>query len=74
LVKLKPSDLRKMDYKELMSKAKELRSELLRLRTAAARGTVRKESGKIRGVRRSLARVLTILREKELAAKRGASK
>jgi len=74
LTKLKPAELRKMDYKELMSKAEELRSELLRLRTAAARGTLRKESGKIRGVRRSLARILTIVREKELAAKRGASK
>jgi large subunit ribosomal protein L29 len=71
LVKLKPAELRKMDYKELMSKVKELRSELLRLRTAAARGTLRKESGKIRGIRRGLARVLTVAREKELAAKRG---
>ena len=71
MAKLKPAELRKMDYKELAAKAQELRSELLRLRTAVARGTVRKESGKIRSVRRTLARVLTIMREKELAAKRG---
>jgi len=71
VAKLKPAELRKMDYKELAAKAQELRSELLRLRTAVARGTVRKESGKIRSVRRTLARVLTIMREKELAAKRG---
>ncbi len=74
MAKLKPAELRKMDYKELASKAEELRSELLRLRTAAARGTLRKESGKIRSVRRTLARVLTIMREKELAAKEGGSK
>jgi len=71
VAKLKPAELRKMDYKELAAKVQELRSELLRLRTAVARGTVRKESGKIRSVRRTLARVLTIMREKELAAKRG---
>ena len=71
MAKLKPAELRKMDYKELAAKVQELRSELLRLRTAVARGTVRKESGKIRSVRRTLARVLTIMREKELAAKRG---
>ena len=74
MAKLKPAELRKMDYKELASKAEELRSELLRLRTAAARGTLRKESGMIRSVRRTLARVLTIMREKELAAKEGGSK
>ncbi len=74
MAKLKPAELRKMDYKELASKAQELRSELLRLRTAAARGTLGKESGKIRSVRRTLARVLTIMREKELAAKGGGSK
>lgn len=73
MAKLKPAELRKMDYEELRSKAQELRSELLRLRTASARGTLRKESGKIRSVRRSLARVLTIMREKELAAKKGVS-
>ncbi|MEM1994248.1 MAG: 50S ribosomal protein L29 [Nitrososphaerales archaeon] len=73
MTKLKPAELRKMDIKELNSKVRELRSELLRLRTASARGTLRKESGKIRSVRRNLARVLTIIREKELAAKRGVS-
>lgn len=71
MAKLKPAELRKMDYKGLVSRARELRSELLRLRTAAARGTLRKESGKIRSVRRTLARVLTIMREKELAAEKG---
>lgn len=73
MARLRPVELRKMDLKDLQAKAQELRSELLRLRTAAARGTLRKESGKIRSVRRNLARVLTIMREKELA-KGGGSK
>lgn len=33
------------------------------MKTAAARGTVAKESGKIRNVRKAIARVKTVLRE-----------
>ncbi len=69
MTKLKVSELRKMDEKELQAKAQEVRSELLRLRSASARGTLRKESGKIRSLRRTLARILTVLREKSASKK-----
>mgnify|MGYP001770730139 CR=1 FL=1 len=62
---LKPSELRKMSDEELRAKLLELRSELMRLRAKAARGTLGKESGMVRVVRRDIARILTILRERE---------
>lgn len=66
---MKASELRKMDDKELRAKLLELRRELLRLNALSARGIIGKESGVVKGVRRDVARVLTILREREL--KRG---
>jgi large subunit ribosomal protein L29 len=52
-----------MSVSDLQSRLAEYRRELLRLKTAAARGTVAKESGKIRNVRKAIARVKTVLRE-----------
>lgn len=61
---LKASGLRKLSDKELMEKLMELRRELLRLRALAKRGTIGKESGVVKNVRRDIARVLTVLRER----------
>jgi large subunit ribosomal protein L29 len=65
---LKPSELRKMSDEELREKLLELRSELMRLRAMSERGTLGKESGVIKGVRRDIARILTILRERRTGA------
>ena len=65
---LKPAELRKMSDEELREKLLELRSELMRLRAMSERGTLGKESGVIREVRRDIARILTILRERRAGA------
>lgn len=61
---LKASELRKKNTEELMKQLAELRRELFRLNTLSARGIIGKESGKVKAVRRNVARVLTVLREK----------
>ncbi len=62
---MKAEELRKLSLKDLMKKEEELRKELLRLRFK------KKIEGlpnpmQIRNTKRDLARVLTIIREKQL--------
>jgi len=49
--------------KNLKSKIQESRSELAKLRVDAAKGTLRKESGKLKPTRHDIARMLTRLNE-----------
>jgi len=64
LARMKLKDLRNMNDDDLVSKLAELKAELGKLKIEGAKGTLRKDSGKIRFRRRDIARVLTILREK----------
>ncbi|MEM2210685.1 MAG: 50S ribosomal protein L29 [Nitrososphaerales archaeon] len=63
MVSLKVSELRKMSEEELNKKLLELTTELMKLKSSSARGTLRKESGKIKYLRRDIARIKTILSE-----------
>ncbi len=54
-------DLRKMESKELQNRLSELRAELSKLKTASSRGTIAKDSGKIRILKRNIARVFTVM-------------
>jgi large subunit ribosomal protein L29 len=63
--KLKPSVLREMKPEERRELLNQLRAELVRLETQRARGFVEKP-GRIRQIRRAIARILTIERELEL--------
>ncbi|MGQ9470042.1 MAG: 50S ribosomal protein L29 [Nitrososphaerales archaeon] len=64
--KLKSDELRKLNDEDLQKKLFELRAELVKLKSAAARGTLKKETGKIRAIRRLIARILTIMNERKL--------
>jgi len=66
--KLKSDELRKLKDEKLQDKLFELRAELVKLKSAAARGTLRKETGKIRTIRRGIARILTIINERKIVA------
>ncbi len=70
---LKPRDIRKMSREERMEKLKELRLELLKLRMQSDIGTL-DNPGKIRAIRKTIARILTINREEELKAQKAAKK
>lgn len=58
---LRTKDLKSMKKKDLTNRLNELQSELSKLRTSAARGTIAKDSGKIRTVKRNIARVNTVI-------------
>lgn len=65
---IKLKDLRKMTREERLERLKELRGELMKLRMKARIGTV-ENPGKIRAIRKTIARILTINREEELKSK-----
>ncbi len=66
---LKPSEIRKMSKKERMEKLNELQNELVKLRMQARLGTI-DNPGKIRTIKKSIARILTIEKEDELKNKK----
>jgi len=67
--KLKASEIRKLGDKELAEKYEEARAELAKLKAHAARGSLRKETGSIKNARRNVARLLTIINEREAKQK-----
>ena len=61
---LKTGELRNLSRQELNEKMISLKKSLFEMRTQGATGRIEKPS-KIRDARRDVARVLTVLREKE---------
>ena len=72
--RLKTDDLSKLSDPDLIKRLNDLRSELSRLRSSAARGTLKKELGEIKTVRRNIARILTAINAKKEAVVVKASK
>jgi ribosomal protein L29 len=64
---MKPKALRQQDPDQLKDRLFELRGELARLRSLVARGMIQKQSGSPRRVKRDIARVLTVMKEKGVA-------
>ena len=67
--KLRPDDIRKMSREEREKLLREMMRELMVLRHKAAMGTL-ENPGKLRELRRNIARILTINREEELGIAR----
>ena len=61
--KLKMKAVREMNEKDLTDRVRQMRTELSKLQTENAKGTLRKESGKIKPIKRNIARLLTRLNE-----------
>lgn len=59
--------IRGLSEKDLAERIQESRGELAKLRIDSAKGTLRKENGKIKPLRRDIARMMT--RKVELAKK-----
>jgi large subunit ribosomal protein L29 len=55
--------IRELNESDLKGRLEQSRVELAKLRTDAAKGTLRKESGKIRAARKEVARMLTRVNE-----------
>jgi large subunit ribosomal protein L29 len=60
------NDIRKWTSEELEKKLEEYRSELLEQRALQASGGAIENPGRIREVRRTVARILTVINEKKL--------
>ena len=63
MTRLSMKTIRALNEKDLQSKIQETRSELAKLRVDGSKGTLRKESGKIKAHRHDIARMLTRLNE-----------
>ena len=60
---LRMKSIRELNEKDLRERVEQMKTELSKLQTENAKGTLRKETGKIRKVRKEVARLLTRLNE-----------
>jgi len=63
MTRISMKTINQFNEKDLKSKIQESRSELAKLKVDAAKGTLRKESGKLKPIRHDIARMLTRLTE-----------
>ena len=60
---LKNKTIREFNEKDLQDRLKQIRTELFKLRVESKKGTLRKESGKLKPLRKDIARILTRINE-----------
>jgi large subunit ribosomal protein L29 len=65
MARLKLKTLREMNDQDLADKLAELKTDLGKLRLEKSKGTLKKETGSIRWIRRDIARMLTIINERK---------
>lgn len=63
MARISMKTLREMSREDIDDRLQEARSEYARLKTDASKGTLRKNSGKMRPLRRDIARIKTRLSE-----------
>lgn len=63
MTRISTKTINNLNPKDLLSKIHEAKSELAKLRVDASKGTLRKESGKLKPLRRDIARMLTRVNE-----------
>ena len=63
MTRISMKTIRQLNEKDLKSKIQESRSELAKLKVDASKGTLRKESGKLKPIRHDIARMLTRINE-----------
>jgi len=63
------TELKNMTIKELESRYAELRKEMMRLKSQVATRTIPEKPGRIRQIRRTMARIITITKNKEVRQK-----
>ena len=64
MVILHVKELRKMKSEEVDKRLEDLKTELLRTNTQIAQGTVPEKPGRIKEIKKTIARILTIKRER----------
>ena len=61
MARVKLKTLREMNNVDLSDKLSDLKADLSKLRSEGAKGTLKKQTGNIRWIRRDMARILTLL-------------
>jgi large subunit ribosomal protein L29 len=62
---MKLRDLKELSLEDKFKKLKELRAELLHERSAASMGGSLRSPGKIKALRKTIARILTLIKEEK---------
>ena len=63
MTRISMKTIKQLNEKDLKSKIQETRSELAKLRVDSSKGTLRKQSGKLKPLRHDIARMLTRINE-----------
>jgi len=63
MTRIKMKTIHALNEKDLLDRLQQLRSDLSKLKVESSKGTLRKESGKIKPLKRNIARILTRLNE-----------
>ena len=63
MVRLRYKAIREMNEKDLYDRLKQIRADLFKLNVESKKGTLRKESGKLKPQRKNVARILTRINE-----------
>jgi len=63
MVRLRNKAIIEMNAKDLYDRLKQIRAELFKLNVESKKGTLRKESGKLKPHRKNIARILTRINE-----------
>jgi len=61
--RIKMKSIREFNQNDLEDRLQQMRSDLTKLRVDNAKGTLRKESGKLKPLRKDIARIMTRLNE-----------
>lgn len=61
--RIKMKSIREFNENDLEDRLQQMRSDLTKLRVDNAKGTLRKESGKLKPLRKDIARIMTRLNE-----------
>ena len=62
---MKIKDLRQMPKEELLNKLRELKKEIIKNNAQIATGTTPKSPGQVKQAKKTVAKILTLLKEKE---------
>jgi len=63
MTRIRMKTIRNLNENDLQDRLQQLRSDLSKLKVDSAKGTLRKESGKIKPLKRNIARIMTQLNE-----------
>jgi large subunit ribosomal protein L29 len=65
MARLKLKTLRELNDQDLADKLAEVKTDLGKLKIAKSKGTLKKETGSIRWLRRDVARMMTLMNERK---------